>query len=643
MDKGNLYADVMYIGFYQSSKQSVFSGILFFLLCLLIPVDLSAQNFKANAKRAEEIQLDEEYLSALGHGATLKQASNNALSALASQISTSVSSDFEYLLQSTKNGSDTDSESKVNSIIKTYSSQTLSNTLELVIKDEPDATVLRYMKKSELDKIFQERKDKVMEYAGNAEKYEQDNKVGDALSSYYAALSLLRSLPDGDMMKMKFGFNDEKLLMPEIAKRVEDILTNLKVCKKSEENDDEIKTILLDITYKGKPVANLNYTYFDGERRSDPCSAKDGLGYIEVPKGLSNSKLDIRAEYICEDEANCDRELRTVLDNTDPVPFRAAKLRLEKSDKIVAEAQKSEQAVTVTGETMDAPKDAGSEINYLDGTAAAPYISVMGNIQKAISEKNYSSINQHFTPEGWEMFNSLINYGNAKVLGKADMKFMSVNGTVTCRSLPMSFSFKQNSRTFVEDVVFRMNSEAKITEVAFGLNKAAVDDIMGRAAWTEESRQIIINFLESYKTAYALKRLDYLNSIFSENALIITGSIVKSNGQKEIGPKNVAHVKYTRQTKAQYMKNLKRCFASNEYVNIHFADNIIRRSGSNPNIYGIQIKQDYYSSSYGDTGYLFLMVDLKDTNAPIIHVRTWQPDKEPGVRDGRIGMQDFQL
>ena len=640
MNRGNLLASMLYIGIFKSLKQSIFLGSLL-LAAFLCSADLIAQDFKANAKKAQEIQLNEEYLSALGHGSTLKQASNNALSALASQISTNVSSAFDYVINTSKSGDDIDSETKVNSIIKTYSSQTLNNTLELVIKDEPDATVLRYMKKSEIDKIFQERKDKVMEYAGNAEKYESENKIGDALSSYYAALSLLRSLPDGDKMKMKFGFKQEELLMPLISNRVEEILTNLKVTQKSEEGDEEYKTILLDITYKDKPVANLNYTYFDGERRSDPCSAKDGLGYIEVPKKLSNSKLDIRAEYICEDEANCDRELRNVLDNTDPVPFRAAKLRLEKSDK--KEVAKSEPVKIVTASEAVETPGAGGGINYLNAEEAAPYISVMEKIHKAILSKGYASVKQNFTDEGWEMFNSLINYGNAKVLGSVNMKFLSVNGTVSCRSIPMSFSFKQNSRTFVEDVVFRMNSEAKITEVAFGLNKPAVDDIMGREAWTEESRQIIINFLESYKTAYSLKRLDYLNSIFSENALIITGSIVKSNGQKEIGPKNVAHVKYTRQTKAQYMRNLKRCFASNEYVNIHFADNIIRRSGSNPNIYGIQIKQDYYSSSYGDTGYLFLMVDLKDTNAPIIHVRTWQPDKEPGVRDGRIGMQDFQL
>ena len=39
---------------------------------------------------------------------------------------------------------------------------------------------------------------------------------------------------------------------------------------------------------------------------------------------------------------------------------------------------------------------------------------------------------------------------------------------------------------------------------------------------------ILISFLENYKTAYALKRLDYISSIFDDDALIITGRVLKN-------------------------------------------------------------------------------------------------------------------
>ena len=124
--------------------------------------------------------------------------------------------------------------------------------------------------------------------------------------------------------------------------------------------------------------------------------------------------------------------------------------------------------------------------------------------------------------------------------------------------------------------------------------------------------------------------------------LIITGSIVKSIGRREF-PVKTEHVKYTRQTKEQYMKSLERCFMSNEYINIHFADNKIRRSSTNTNIYGIQISQQYYSSSYGDTGYLFLLIDFSKSGEPLIHIRAWQPDDNPNVRDGRLDITDIML
>lgn len=315
--------------------------IISLLLCTLLAM---GQVNKENAKRAQQLQADDSYICGLGHGNTLRQASNNALGALASQISTRVESSFDYLLQQETKGQEVKSTAQVNNIIKTYSHTTLRNTTELVIEDEPNATVLRYIKKSELDKIFEQRKMKVMEYASNAERYERDGKVADALSSYYAALALLRSLPDGSELKIRLGFSGEQLLMPLISKNVNDILNNITLKTESMEDDGDERTILLNVLYKGKPAVNFNYTYYNGNNRSDVCSAKDGTGDITIPSNLSLGKLDIHAEYICEDEANYDRELREVIDNTAAVPFRTARLKLEKDKGIQAKCAVTNEA-----------------------------------------------------------------------------------------------------------------------------------------------------------------------------------------------------------------------------------------------------------------------------------------------------------
>ena len=56
-------------------------------------------------------------------------------------------------------------------------------------------------------------------------------------------------------------------------------------------------------------------------------------------------------------------------------------------------------------------------------------------------------------------------------------------------------------------------------------------------------------------------------------------------------------------------------------------------------MYAIQIAQDYYSTNYGDKGYLFLIVDINNPTQPLIKVRTWQPDKDPNF--GLYGPGDF--
>ena len=209
----------------------------------------------------------------------------------------------------------------------------------------------------------------------------------------------------------------------------------------------------------------------------------------------------------------------------------------------------------------------------------------------------------------------------------------------------MSFTFKHGIRkNFVEDIVFTFNREGKIDCVAFGLDKKAKEDIMNRGAWSTEARQTIMEFLENYKTAYALKRIDYLRTIFDDDAVIIVGHVankmVPIAGKTDIQTSysNHKYVRLTQYDKEQYLKNLEACFRSNEFINIRFANNDVRKAKEGEE-YGIQIKQDYYSTNYGDEGYLYIQVDLNDRKEPIIRVRTWQPEPDPKI--GLFGMGNW--
>ena len=54
-------------------------------------------------------------------------------------------------------------------------------------------------------------------------------------------------------------------------------------------------------------------------------------------------------------------------------------------------------------------------------------------------------------------------------------------------------------------------------------------------------------------------------------------------------------------------------------------------------MYGVTVKQDWNSTTYSDKGYVFLMIDLKDVDNPIIHVRTWDEKDSFNIKSFPIG------
>lgn len=601
--------------------------LLLLIVSFLVPVLAMGQS-------VEEIQTDPNYIWGTGNATTIRKADNEALAALISQISTNVSSKFEQLTKGGNTNGEATVDETFQSVINTYSHATLTNTRRIVIQNEPEAVVMRYIKVAEIQRIFEGRKNKILDFASEAVKAESRAQVADALRYYYWALVLIQSYPDGNYLTMKDEDGKELLLSTWIPRQMNDIFANINIKMMGVRLDGDLKTVDIGVYYKGKPARNYDYTYFDGRDWSNIFSAKDGTGIIELPSLASAENLQLKTEYAFEGEANIDNELAEVMEAVEPIAMRNCNLRLEGK-----EPKPGEEPLPLMAAETEQATETNNGMHFLGSDAQAPYESVMKQVEKAIRTRNFAGMDSLCTPAGYEMFNSLIKYGQARIIKEPDFQYLECNGEITCRSLPMSFKFKTNNRTFVEDVVFTLNKDGKIDALSFALNKPAVDDIMNHTSWNDTVRNVLINFLESYKTAYALKRYDYINSIFSDDALIITGSVLKHTAAKEGQPMSAQAVKYTRQTKSEYMKKLKHIFRSSEYINLRFADNQVRKSGVGGEIYGIQIKQDYFSSSYGDTGYLFLMVDLNKPKEPVIHVRTWQPEKDPNF--GLIDLSHF--
>ena len=608
------------------------------ILSLLLPfMSINVFSQALSQKEWNKIQKSGDYIIGMGMSESMDQARQVAMGDLVGKISTNVKTRFDIALSNTDGKK---SESKMEKIIRSYSSVRLNNVSERIDKDHGYYVIFRYISKSDLSKMFKRRVTLAENWTAKAIDCEKEGKICDALQYFYWSWALLYSCPDDEVPMVMQDYKKVDW-REDVCNRMKSILDKVTVKATASEDEEDTKRLTLKIDYKEKPVANFNYKHFDEKSQSEVFSAKDGIGELIVPTKLKLKKLKIKAECEFRAEANIHPELQNVMEMLgDLSPVKDYYLEVDTRDCRIINS--SDYVLWVDGQEVPPMPSPGCDGNYKEDSDISSYASTIQKIVKGITQKNYADLENSFTSEGWDMFGKLIKYGNAKLLKSPDVQFVQEGKYLACRSFPMSFAFQGNKRVFKEDVVFYLNNEGKVCEVAFGLEKRAVDDIMNRGTWSEEARKIMVHFLETYKTAYALKRLDYINSIFSQDALIITGSIVRSTRQKELSPAKMEHVKYTRQTKEQYMKNLDRCFKSNEFINLHFADNIVRRANK-PDFYGIQIKQDYYSSTYGDTGYLFLLIDFTKPEAPLIHVRAWQPDENPNLKDenGRISMADF--
>lgn len=158
----------------------------------------------------------------------------------------------------------------------------------------------------------------------------------------------------------------------------------------------------------------------------------------------------------------------------------------------------------------------------------------------------------------------------------------------------------------------------------------AVKVVSGRLEEKDAAnRQMILNYVEHLRTSYTTKDIDFLEQLFSENALIVVGTVVHTAPEKESGYLPPAQVVYNIKSKRQYLERLKQVFQANRTIDLEFSNFHIMRHPTLPGIYGVSLRQQYRSDLYSDDGYLFLLWDFRDETAPEIHVRTWQPRMQP--------------
>lgn len=591
----------------------------------------------SHAQSIDEIKKNSNYIWGEGNGTTMSDAEGEALRQMSVQISVSVYN------------SSYDEESNDNSVqkavLQSVSSAKFTNVQMRVLEEEPNAKVFCFMSRSEVKKMFEKRANHIVNMVDAGKTAESRMMIDEALRNYYWALVLAKTTPE----PVEIEFNDKKgeatSLLPI---KIKSVLAMINASVKEIQDD---KNIILDFTYNGKPVSSLNFKYNDGQSIVGPIVARDGIGEASMASIPADRKLHLTYEL----------RFRNEVDPTDSDiagAFNAGILPNINSSVAIAiknnSKKKAAAPVLASAEMLAAqPTNDKRSIAMQNADNTDDLQQAVLAVEAAISSNNPKSAFNYFTPEGYTLFaNLMAKNGNVTLVGKAqNHNFIIADGYIIGRATNIKRQFR-NGKAFMEKLVYRFNPESrKIESVAFALTQRAENDIMNAAAsWPEVSRWAILNFMEDYQTAFALKRTDYINSIFSDDALIITGTILKKldNAERAFdrsksldlgGPKDIA---YSQLSKTEYIDRLRKIFSTREYVHLQFEDNVTRMidlpaiNGINKGAaFGIEIKQRYESTGYSDDGYLTMVFDTRG-KLPIIHVRLWQPDK-----NNMMSLQEF--
>lgn len=205
---------------------------------------------------------------------------------------------------------------------------------------------------------------------------------------------------------------------------------------------------------------------------------------------------------------------------------------------------------------------------------------------------------------------------------------------------PLDSSYDSEKR---REICIDFSPSGQIVDFNFAMEIQTYTRLMKEGVRLDDvdRRLQIIHWCEQFKKAYNDKNLKFMNNIFSDDALIITGKLVMERSSSDVAMADRTKVEYVTKNKQQYLATLSTLFdreKHNGYINVEFSDYEIKRHASKPTYYGVTLRQKWHSSRYSDDGIVFLVWDFTNDDRPKIHVRTWQP-----LGEDKFELNQFKL
>lgn len=631
--------------------QKLFLTFLFSLFTISIlvvsSVEVSAQTASFKAFSLEIKNSDEYFWGEASSNESMSVAESDALGQLLSQIAVNVSSSFEHNIS----GSDDNLDESVSKILKTYSTASLRNVNSKKDFRNGESFVFHFIKKTIVAKIFEKRKELAYELFQNAIEFEGNANHGDALKYYYYSAILMNSIPEQNIVY------ENTNLKSEVPKRINSILHNIKfnLIASNKKSDNE-RVVTYEIDVNNKPSANLQFSFWDGNNFID-VEAKDGMANVDLLGGSVNfDKLDVRVKYayysnrgeikeVSElwnlvNRPNFNSDLQVKIKNSDVVKrdIKPRQMDTEKSNSNYSKNVVKNSRFTIKLNN----KDSCNVVSKV-GEEAITYLELL--------EKGDSGKLKEFLDNDQYLIkktNDLLRFNKVKIVD--DVLGADLNKTTSgyeIRKIRVMNKYNSINKQTTEYLILDFDESGKIYDVNFGIMEKLYDDFVNQAIYGEDwgNRQIIIKFMEKYRTAYLARDMEVLDKIFAEDALIIVGRMLKTKKNADAvsyvkinnDQPNFEQIKYT---KSEFLKRQKRIFDGREDLFLGFSKFTIHRKNDTTGIYGVSLRQGFESTGYSDEGYLFLLIDFNKED-PQIYVRSWQPQEwDKGTL---IGLSNFRI
>jgi len=569
----------------------------------------------------KQIIRSNDYYYGVGISEDIAEARDRALSELTSQIAVRVSSDFKQKIVE----HDLDLSSSVESVIRTHSTATLRNVESIIqTTDDNQVRVFCYLHKSEVKGIFDERKQLIAEMVRKADQYLSELNISSSLKLYYFAAILLNSLPDHSVIYSGINYTTE------IPTRINEILSKIDAWVVVDTLlSDREREITTTVTFDNKPIGSLDMTFWDGSNQVS-VRARDGYATFHLfGASVRFDKVHAKVKYAYYDsrrEYNVIEELWSLVNR--PEFTNDLDISLDHSNSRT-------QHFHTSGHKAD--RESYSLVDETD-SLAVPITRISSETKiflSVLADTTANNISHMFATDQF-LLDKIRRY---KELNRPTPCYFDMEPNIQrthtgweLRRIRVLHRYPSITKESTEYLVLDFSEDGTLID----FNTCITEELYRKFVLSSDiasdwrNRQEIVKFLEKYRTAYLTRDTRIIELMFADSALIIVGRILKTTQlpsdmvrYERLGDQ--PDVEYLRLSKSEYLKRLKSIFASQSDIFLDFASfNIVRKNNAE-NIYGIEMRQSYSSTSYADEGYLFLLIDF-NTVDPLIYVRSWQPN-----------------